>query len=230
MRAHELAMTEAPNPLATAKEDVGLGSPIGFARLADDAQRCRSLRGGADEANFWPPRKRAARRSCSSCRSARSASSRFGPTAATPKVSALPTSSLVNMDEYLTPDGKRFIAKTDTLSFRAHMDRGFYGRLDAEFRPPESARHFPDPLKPEATGALIDALGGVDVCFGGVGITGHLAFNDPPEPGETVERGGFRRAADARRAAFARDAARSTRSPRRKAISTASRNSPSQSA
>jgi glucosamine-6-phosphate deaminase len=25
----------------------------------------------------------------------------------------------------------------------------------------------------------------VDACFGGVGINGHVAFNEPPEPGET---------------------------------------------
>ncbi len=53
--------------------------------------------------------------------------------------------------------------------------------------PPESARVFPDPRRPDAIGALIDRLGGVDVCFGGVGITGHLAFNDPPEPGEGID-------------------------------------------
>jgi len=27
--------------------------------------------------------------------------------------------------------------------------------------------------------------GGADLCFCGFGISGHLAFNDPPEPGET---------------------------------------------
>ena len=33
---------------------------------------------------------------------------------------------------------------------------------------------------------MIDARGGVDVCFGGIGINGHIAFNEPPEPGEQV--------------------------------------------
>ncbi len=50
---------------------------------------------------------------------------------------------------------------------------------------------FPILAKPEATGELIDALGGVDVCFGGVGITGHLAFNDPPEPGDNMSAADF---------------------------------------
>lgn len=98
---------------------------------------------------------------------------------------------LINMDEYLGPDGRDFIPVSDPLSFRAHMERNFYTRLDPALAPPPQARHFPDPLRPEATGALIERLGGVDVCFGGVGITGHLAFNDPPEPGEEIGADAF---------------------------------------
>ena len=33
---------------------------------------------------------------------------------------------------------------------------------------------------------MIDERGGVDVCFGGIGINGHIAFNEPPEPGESM--------------------------------------------
>jgi glucosamine-6-phosphate deaminase len=33
---------------------------------------------------------------------------------------------------------------------------------------------------------LIERRGGVDACFGGIGINGHFAFNEPPEPGETM--------------------------------------------
>jgi hypothetical protein len=40
---------------------------------------------------------------------------------------------------------------------------------------------------PWATNRLIERSGGVDVAFDGVGITGKLAFNDPPEPGETAD-------------------------------------------
>ena len=38
---------------------------------------------------------------------------------------------------------------------------------------------------------MIARLGGTDVAFGGVGITGHLAFNDPPEPGEPLDADAF---------------------------------------
>ena len=43
---------------------------------------------------------------------------------------------------------------------------------------PEEQRVFPDPKDPERMGRLIAQLGGVDICFGGIGINGHLAFNE----------------------------------------------------
>ncbi|TXL69167.1 glucosamine-6-phosphate isomerase [Vineibacter terrae] len=98
---------------------------------------------------------------------------------------------LINMDEYLSPDGRDFIAPDDPLSFRGHMQRHLWDRLDPALAPPASHRHFPDPRRPEATTALIARLGGVDVAFGGVGITGHLAFNDPPEPGDGMDLDSF---------------------------------------
>ena len=43
----------------------------------------------------------------------------------------------------------------------------------------ESQRIFPDPQNPAALDELLDELGGADIAFGGIGITGHLAFNEP---------------------------------------------------
>jgi glucosamine-6-phosphate deaminase len=97
---------------------------------------------------------------------------------------------LINMDEYLAPDGD-YIAMSDALSFRAHMERALWSRLDPVLAPPAAHRHFPDPGDPQLTNRLIERCGGVDVAFGGVGITGHLAFNDPPEPGEVVDNDAF---------------------------------------
>jgi glucosamine-6-phosphate deaminase len=99
---------------------------------------------------------------------------------------------LINMDEYLTPAGD-CVPLTDPLSFRAHMERALWSRLDPALAPPPAHRHFPDPRDPQATGRLIERCGGVDVAFGGVGITGHLAFNDPPEPGENTDAEAFAR-------------------------------------
>lgn len=83
-----------------------------------------------------------------------------------------------NMDEYLTDRGE-FIPKDSPLSFRDFMDREVYGRIDPELLMPEQQRLFPDPACPERVTALMEELGGVDMAVGGVGITGHLAFNEP---------------------------------------------------
>jgi glucosamine-6-phosphate deaminase len=89
----------------------------------------------------------------------------------------------INMDEYLTDDDE-WLPADHPLSFRGFMDRQFYGLLDASLAPPAENRVFPDPREPAAIGRLIDRRGGVDACFGGIGINGHMAFNEPPEPGD----------------------------------------------
>ncbi|KAF0170835.1 MAG: Glucosamine-6-phosphate isomerase [Limisphaerales bacterium] len=86
----------------------------------------------------------------------------------------------INMDEYLTDDDA-WVPESHPLSFRGYMERAFYGLLDPKLRPPPEHRVFPDPRDCGAVQRLIDARGGVDVTFGGIGINGHLAFNEPPE-------------------------------------------------
>lgn len=91
----------------------------------------------------------------------------------------------MNMDEYLD-DEDRWISAEHPLSFRRFIQTTFIERIDPELRPDAANIRFPDPDDPEAATALIESFGGADYCFGGMGITGHLAFNDPPEPGEPV--------------------------------------------
>jgi glucosamine-6-phosphate deaminase len=91
----------------------------------------------------------------------------------------------INMDEYLTDDDQ-WIPLDHPLSFRGYMDRAFYSLLSPELALPASHRVFPDPANPAGIANLIAARGGVDACFGGIGINGHLAFNEPPEPGEPM--------------------------------------------
>lgn len=83
----------------------------------------------------------------------------------------------LNMDEYLT-DEKEWIDKNDPLSFRGFMENAVYSKILPELVMPEEQRIFPDPHVPETMGELIERLGGVDICFGGIGINGHLAFNE----------------------------------------------------
>lgn len=87
----------------------------------------------------------------------------------------------INMDEYLTDDDE-WVPESHPLSFRSYMERAFYGLLDPVLAPPPEHRVFPDPRDCGAVQRLIDARGGVDVTFGGIGINGHIAFNEPPEP------------------------------------------------
>lgn len=96
----------------------------------------------------------------------------------------------INMDEYLTDDDC-WIPAEHPLSFRGYMERVFYGALEADLAPPPAHRVFPDPGDPEAIGRLISARGGVDACFGGIGINGHMAFNEPPEPGAGISAEAF---------------------------------------
>jgi glucosamine-6-phosphate deaminase len=96
----------------------------------------------------------------------------------------------INMDEYLT-EQDWWVADDHPLSFRGFMRRCFYERLDRALAPAPENRIFPDPREPLAIQRVIRARGGVDVCFGGIGINGHIAFNEPPEPGESLSLEAF---------------------------------------
>ncbi len=89
----------------------------------------------------------------------------------------------INMDEYLN-DNQEYLEKTDPLSFIGGMDRIFYNLVDEELLMPLEQRIFPAPGKEHEIWETIQKLGKLDMCWGGVGITGHIAFNEPPEPGE----------------------------------------------
>ncbi len=91
----------------------------------------------------------------------------------------------MGMDEYLD-DRDRPISREHPLSFHGYVQRTLIDPIDRALRPDPANVRFPDPNEPEATTALIESFGGADVCYGGMGITGHFAFNDPPEPGDPV--------------------------------------------
>lgn len=97
---------------------------------------------------------------------------------------------LINMDEYLTDDD-HWLPAEHPLSFRGYMNRVFYNLLDPALAPRPENRVFPDPQDCGAIQRLIDTRGGVDACYGGIGINGHIAFNEPPELGETLSADAF---------------------------------------
>ena len=83
----------------------------------------------------------------------------------------------INMDEYLD-DEKRWVPEDHPLSFRGLMNRTVYDRIRSELVMPKEQRVFPDPFDTERVPKLIEELGGVDIAFGGIGINGHVAFNE----------------------------------------------------
>jgi glucosamine-6-phosphate deaminase len=87
----------------------------------------------------------------------------------------------VNMDEYIDAAG-RYVDLSHPLSFRRYMKDQMFDRLLGRSKVPVQNIHFPLPDAPEETTNIIDEHGGADLCYGGLGLTGHFAFNDPPEP------------------------------------------------
>lgn len=83
----------------------------------------------------------------------------------------------INMDEYLDDD-KKWIPVDHPLSFRGFMERTVYSKIRPELVMPKEQRIFPDPDHVEQIPELIEKLGGVDIAFGGIGINGHVAFNE----------------------------------------------------
>src|SRR4029078_6044069 len=88
----------------------------------------------------------------------------------------------VSMDEYLD-DRDQWIDISHPLSFRGFMKRTLFDRLQGRARIPDTNYHCPRADRPEETTRLIEAHGGADLCYGGMGITGHFAVNEPPEGG-----------------------------------------------
>jgi glucosamine-6-phosphate deaminase len=80
-----------------------------------------------------------------------------------------------NMDEYANEDGVTAPVSWPGSFQRAMLER-FFGLVDPELRPPESQIHFPTHELIGDYSARIEELGGADVCYGGIGWCGHIAF------------------------------------------------------
>lgn len=90
-----------------------------------------------------------------------------------------------NMDEYLiAPD--QAIDPNHFLSFKRRMNDEFYSQVRSDLVMPESQRLFPEPGKEKAFDDLLESLGGADVCYGGVGINGHIAFNESAQANDPI--------------------------------------------
>ena len=85
--------------------------------------------------------------------------------------------TLFFMDEYADRDG-RAVRPDHPLSFRGAAER-WLESIDETLRPPPENVVFPNESNAGTINRRIRELGGIDVCFGGLGIHGHIAFNEP---------------------------------------------------
>lgn len=83
-----------------------------------------------------------------------------------------------NMDEYADETGRTAPADWEG-SFATAMWKNFFGLLDPELLPRETAIHFPTTENISRYSTMIEDAGGADVCYGGIGWSGHIAFWEP---------------------------------------------------
>jgi len=92
------------------------------------------------------------------------------------------------MDEYCDDSG-RAIPLSHPLSFRGTMEGLFFCRIDRALNIPPEHLFFPNHTNVYLLKDKIVEAGGIDTCYGGIGIHGHLAFNEPePHVADTDPR------------------------------------------
>lgn len=94
-----------------------------------------------------------------------------------------------NMDEYADENGNT--APRDWKGgFQYWMWNDLFGRIDPALRMPEKQIHFPSTANVNDYSRMIEDLGGADICYGGIGWCGHIAFFEPhlaAEFGEDID-------------------------------------------
>ena len=94
-----------------------------------------------------------------------------------------------NMDEYADEDGNT--APRDWKGGCQYwMWHDLFGRIRPELRMPEEQIHFPSTDNIDDYSRMIEEMGGADVCYGGIGWSGHIAFFEPhlgAEFGDDIE-------------------------------------------
>jgi len=80
-----------------------------------------------------------------------------------------------NMDEYANEKGET-APESWSGSFKKSMVQNFFSLIDKDLRMPENQLHFPSDKNIEDYGKMIEDAGQIDVCYGGIGWCGHIAF------------------------------------------------------
>lgn len=85
-----------------------------------------------------------------------------------------------HMDDFLDWQG-RPLPLDHPFSYEGWMQRNFYDPVAPELRVPEAQRHWPRVNDIDGISKAIEAVGGVDTVYGGIGYRGHIAYNEPPD-------------------------------------------------
>ena len=83
-----------------------------------------------------------------------------------------------NMDEYADEDGNTAPADHPG-GFQYWMWRDLFQRIKPELAIPPAQIHFPSTANIQHYSRMLEDLGGADVCYGGCGWNGHIAFFEP---------------------------------------------------
>lgn len=84
------------------------------------------------------------------------------------------------MDEYCDEQGVA-IRSDHPLSFKGVAESLFLGQLHSSSGLKRAQVFFPDEHNIAHLAKIIGQAGGIDTCYGGIGIHGHVAFNEPEE-------------------------------------------------
>ncbi len=83
-----------------------------------------------------------------------------------------------NMDEYADQDGKT-APRGWKGGFQYWMWNDLFNRIDPKLRMSEKQIHFPSTKNVSHYSKQLEDLGGADICYGGIGWAGHIAFFEP---------------------------------------------------
>ena len=85
------------------------------------------------------------------------------------------------MDEYVDDEKDELIDIKNPLSFRGQIGPLLFNRIRPDLMMPAEQIIFPTPENIKDLPKMIEDAGGIEVCYGGIGIHGHVAFNEPEE-------------------------------------------------
>jgi len=86
---------------------------------------------------------------------------------------------IAHMDDFLTWEG-RALPLDHPYNLEGRMLRQFYGRIDSELLMPKEQIYWPRVNDPDSLDKAVEAIGGLDTVYAGMGFTGVFAYNEPP--------------------------------------------------